>query len=61
MTAPTLPTLIAISRARPTRRELGCPRCRGPVVLRAGRYVCRGCLEEFDALAELAVVEVLRG
>lgn len=54
MADPTLRTLIAVSRSKPVERALCCPECDSAIELERAVYVCRTCLSEFDALAELA-------
>jgi ribosomal protein L37AE/L43A len=61
----TLRTLVAVSRSKPTERELCCPECDSDVEidveLEAGVYLCRTCLSEWATLSDLAVRVVPRG
>jgi hypothetical protein len=60
----TLRTLVAVSRSKPTERELCCPDCGGRIELSRGLYCCVsfGCGgNRFETLAELAVREAPLG
>lgn len=56
-----LPTLIAVSRARPRERRLCCPQCGGEVVLVDGALMCHtkartwSCGRAGERLAELTL------
>lgn len=67
-----LDTLERVVRARPTERELFCPRCGGDVELDGGEGCartgarlpvcwCRSCPFTTTTLAELAAAETTRG